>query len=290
MTHATETNRRGTVHTFQTPGRTTLVVRAGSGRVAITAEDTDVTSVELTALNSPGEEAVAQARVEQKRDSVVVDVPRHRAGLFRQGPAVAVVISCPTGTHLEVKADASDVRATGTFGDSVLITGSGDIDVETVDGTAKVKSGSGTVSVGQVEQSLLVTTGSGDVSVHQSGSVARLTGGSGNISLGEVVGEVVTRTGSGDVEVGRLDGSLMTKAGSGSLTVRRASTGTVRANGASGDISIGVEQGTAAWLDLSTVSGRVEQELGASEAPDPGQPTVEIAAHTVSGSLRVHRS
>ena len=139
-------------------------------------------------------------------------------------------------------------------------------------------------------KALAVTTGSGDVHVHQCGRVASLTAGSGDISVGEVVGEVVTKTGSGDIEVGRLDGSLVTKAGSGSLTVRRASTGSVRANGASGDISVGVEQGTAAWLDLSTVSGRVEQELGETEPPDPGQHTVEITAHTVSGNLRVHRS
>ncbi len=290
MTHAAETNRRGTVHTFQTPGRPSVVVRTGAGHVTVTAEETDVTTVELTPVNTPGEEAVAQARVEQRRDSVVVDVPRHRTGLFRQGAAVAVAISCPTGTRLEVKADSSDVRAIGTFGDSVLITGSGDIDVETVDGTAKVKSGSGSVSAGHVDRTLLVNTGSGDVHVHQSGRVATLTAGSGDISVGELAGEVVTRTGSGDIEVGRLDGSLVTKAGSGSLTIRRASTGSVRASGASGDISIGVEQGTAAWLDLSTVSGRVEQELGEAEAPDPDQHIVEITAHTVSGNLRVHRS
>ena len=71
--------------------------------------------------------------------------------------------------------------------------------------------------------------------------------------------------------------------------MRRAGSGTVRANGASGDISIGIEEGTAAWLDVSTVSGRVDQELGESEPPDRAT-TVEIAAHTVSGDLRVHRS
>lgn len=290
MTRTHETNRRGTVHTFQTPGRTTLVVRSGAGHVTVTAADTDVTSVELTALNSLGEDAVAHTVVEQRHDSVVVDVPRHRSGLFRQGPAVAVVISCPTGTHLQVKAESADIRATGRFGDSNLSSGSGDIDVEAVDGTAKVKSGSGSVSAGHVGDTLLVTTGSGDVHVHQSGRVTTLTAGSGDVSVGELVGEVVTKTGSGDIEVGRLDGSLVSKTGSGNLTVRRASAGSVRANGASGDIRIGIESGTAAWLDLSTVSGRVEQELGESEAPDPGQQTIELTAHTVSGNLRVHRS
>jgi DUF4097 and DUF4098 domain-containing protein YvlB len=290
MTPAVQTNRRGTVHTFQTPGPTTLVVRTGSGHVTVTAADTDVTTVELTPLNSAGEEAVAQARIEQRRSSVVVDVPRHRTGLLRQNPAVAIEVTCPTGTHLEVKADASEVRATGTFGDSLLTTGSGDIDVETVAGTAKLKTGSGSVSAGQVDETVLISTGSGDVHLHRSGRSATLTAGSGDISVGELAGEVVVKTGSGDIEVGRLAGALTTKTGSGSLTVRRASTGTVRANGASGGISIGVEEGTAAWLDLSTVSGRVDQELGDARAPDPDQHTVEITGHTVSGNLRVHRS
>lgn len=80
------------------------------------------------------------------------------------------------------------------------------------------------------------------------------------------------------------------KTGSGDLTVRRATSGSVRANGASGSISIGIEEGTAAWLDVSTVSGRVSQELGESDAPGEDQQRVEITAHTVSGNLRVHRS
>ncbi len=89
--------------------------------------------------------------------------------------------------------------------------------------------------------------------------------------------------------MGRLGGRLQTKTGSGSLTVRRATSGVVRANGASGDITIGIEEGTAAWLDVSTVSGRVTQELGESPAPTDGQHRVEITARTVSGNLRVFR-
>ena len=111
------------MHTFQTPGRTTLVVRSGAGHVTVTAADTDVTSVELTALNSLGEDAVgrhgrgAAARLGRRRRPPAPQRP------VRQGPAVAVVISCPTGTHLQVKAESADIRATGRFGDSTLSAG-----------------------------------------------------------------------------------------------------------------------------------------------------------------------
>jgi DUF4097 and DUF4098 domain-containing protein YvlB len=278
------------VYTFETSHRPTLVVRTGAGTVTVTATATDRTTVELTPLNAVAKDAIDQAVVEEQDGTVVVDLPRHRVGLFRQGPVFDVAVTCPNGTVLQVKAESSDVRATGTFAEALVTTGSGDIDVETVTGAAKLKSGSGAVVAGQVGDALLVTTGSGNVSVHQSGQSTKLTAGSGDISIGELAGQVVTKSGSGDVEVGRLDGALMTKSGSGSLTVRRAASGSVKASGASGSISIGVEEGTAAWLDVSTVSGRVRQELGEADAPRDDQQRVEITAHTVSGDLRVHRS
>jgi DUF4097 and DUF4098 domain-containing protein YvlB len=278
------------MHTFETPGATSLAVQTVAGRVTISAEETTRTAVDLTPLNSAGEEAVAEARVEQNGRTVVVHLPRLRGGLFRQGASVDIAITCPPGTSLNVKADSAEVRATGTFGDAVVTTGSGHIEVDTVTRSAKLKSGSGGVTAGHVGEALVATTGSGNIEVSRSTRHALLTVGSGDISIGELGGEAVTKTGSGDVEVGRLDGTLLTKTGSGSLSVRRASSGKVTARGASGNVDIGIEDGTAAWLDVSTVSGRISQELDEADAPDDGQQRVEITAHTVSGNLRVHRS
>jgi DUF4097 and DUF4098 domain-containing protein YvlB len=278
------------MHTFETPDPITLVVRSGAGRVMVSAEDTQRTTVELTPQNSAGEDAVAEARVEQQRSSVVVDLPRHRGGLFRPHPSVAIAVTCPRGSILEVRCDSADVHASGTFAEAVVTTGSGEVHVEDVTGTAKIKSGSGAVSAGSIGKGLVMTTGSGDLSVDRTGRNATLSSGSGDVRLGEVSGDTVAKTGSGDVEVERLGGTLLTKSGSGNLVVRRAASGSVKANGASGSITIGVEQGTAAWLDVSTLTGRVSQELDETGAPAEGQQQVEITARTVSGDLRVHRS
>lgn len=278
------------MHAFETPGPTTLEVRSGAGDVTVTAKDTQRTTVELAPLNAAGAEAVAEATVEQTRNGIVVDVPRHRGGLFRPHPSVAIVITCPTDSVLEVKAESADITATGTFAEAVLTSGSGEVQVGDVTGTARVKSGSGAVSAGSVGTALVMSTGSGDVSVGQTGRTASVSSGSGDIRLGEVTGDTVAKTGSGDVEVDRLGGTLITKSGSGNLVVRRATSGSVKANGASGSITIGVDQGTAAWLDVSTLTGRVIQELEQTGAPTDGQQRVEITAHTVSGDLRVHRS
>ena len=278
------------MYTFETPGPTTLAVRTGAGRVRVSAEDTRRTTIELTPLNAAGEDAVAQARVEQQPRGIEVDIPRHRSGVFRPHPSVDVAITLPLRSVLAVRAESADITATGSYAEVVLTTGSGHVEVGDVTGSAKLKSGSGTVAAGRVGEALVVNTGSGNVQVSHSGRSASVSVGSGDIRIGEVAGDVLTKTGSGDVEVDLLGGTLTTKTGSGSLVVRRAASGAVRAKGASGDISIGVEEGTAAWLDVSTLTGRVSQELSQSGAPDDAQQRVEITAHTVSGDLRVHRS
>jgi DUF4097 and DUF4098 domain-containing protein YvlB len=279
------------MYTFETPEPTTVVVRAGAGHVTVTTGDTQRTTVELTALNAAGEDAVAEARVEQQQHAVVVDIPRRlRSSLFRPPPSIAIEITCPHGTVIDAKADSADLTAIGSYAEAILTTGSGEVSVDDVTGTAKLKSGSGGVNAGRIGTALVVTTGSGDVSVDDSAHVTTVTVGSGDIRIGEVSGEAVTRTGSGDIEVDRLGGTLLTKSGSGDVVVRRARSGSLKATGASGSISIGVDQGTAAWLDVSTLTGRVSQELEQTGAPTDGQQRVEITAHTVSGDLRVHRS
>ena len=278
------------MYTFETPERTTIVVRTGGGHVTVTADETRRTTVELTPLNAAGEDAVAEARVEQQHGGVVVDIPRHRGGLFRPHPSIGIAITCPTGSVVDVKAESADITTTGTLAEAVVITGSGEVKVGEVTGSAKLKSGSGAVSAGAVGKALVVSTGSGDIRVEQLGHSATLSVGSGDIRIGELAGHTITKTGSGDVEVDRLAGNLVTKSGSGDLVVRRATSGSVKANGASGDITIGIEEGTAAWLDVSTLTGKVRQELAEAAPPVEGQQRVEITAHTVSGDLRVYRS
>jgi DUF4097 and DUF4098 domain-containing protein YvlB len=277
------------MHTFETPRAPIIELVTGAGHVTVNAVEGTSTTVDLVPLDRAAEELVAEAHVEQRNDSIIIDIPRRR-GLLRQSPRVAVTVTCPWDSALQFEADSADLQTTGALSKVSAMTGSGDIALEEVTGQVRAKTGSGTISAGRVDGQLQMSTGSGNVAVDRSTRSAVITAGSGDISIGELAGETTTKTGSGDVEVGVLDGALLTKTGSGNLTVRRASSGSVRATGASGNISIGIKEGTAAWLDVSTVSGRCSQELAESEAPRADQRRVEITAQTVSGDVRVHRS
>jgi hypothetical protein len=57
-----------------------------------------------------------------------------------------------------------------------------------------------------------------------------------------------------------------------------------------GKVEVGVRRGVAALLDLETSWGKVLNGLDASDAPQPGQPSVEVRARTGFGDIRVFRA
>jgi hypothetical protein len=57
-----------------------------------------------------------------------------------------------------------------------------------------------------------------------------------------------------------------------------------------GTVEAGVREGTAAWLDVQSGSGRVRNLLDATEGPEGAGETVEIRARTAYGDVVVRRS
>jgi hypothetical protein len=56
-----------------------------------------------------------------------------------------------------------------------------------------------------------------------------------------------------------------------------------------GDLEVGIPEGTAAWLDVRTVAGRVHNALEATEAPDSKAETVEVRGRTTAGDVVIRR-
>jgi DUF4097 and DUF4098 domain-containing protein YvlB len=97
------------------------------------------------------------------------------------------------------------------------------------------------------------------------------------------------KTGSGDVEVGTAPERISAKTGSGHVRIDSNRTGDVSLRTASGEIRTGVHAGTAAWLDVRTVTGRVRSDLAASSEPAGGEDQVRLQLETVTGDIDVTR-
>lgn len=280
------------MYTFDTPRPVRVKLGAGAGEVRISAEPVDTSTVEVVALGNSDEaqQAAETTTVVQSGNTIDISVPRARRGLFRNQPKLAINVVVPEGSSVSAKADSADMTLIGTFARVDLSTGSGDLSVEAATESVAAKTGSGDVFAGRCEGTLRAMTGSGDIQVERAIARSLLNTGSGSINLAAVEGVVDTKCGSGDVQVDRLDGELVVKSGSGDVGVREARSGTISASTASGDVAVGVARGTAAWLDLSTVTGDVTNALDDVDTPHESDARLELRARTATGDIAVRRA
>lgn len=275
---------------FSTPVAPRLSIEVPAGDVTVDTASVDDTTVELLALDDSEvtRDAIAATLVEQRGDIVAVHVPE-RFGRLGRSPRIAVRVVAPDEPGLVVRTGSAGVTATGRFGTTRVDSGSGRIDIAVVVDSARVNTGSGDVRVERVEGDASVRTGSGDVSIGTVGGKASFTSGSGSLELGSGGRAVVAKSASGDVTIGTAPADVRLTTASGDISIATVDEGDVRAKAASGDIRAAVRRGTAAWLDVHTVTGRVRSGLEAGGEPEADQRRVRLQLTTVSGDIDLER-
>jgi DUF4097 and DUF4098 domain-containing protein YvlB len=279
------------MHRFTTPAPPRLTIEFRAGDISIDTQEVEETTVELRGRRDDRgtHELLEQTVVDQRGDDVVVLVPKRSGGLFGSTPELRLDITAPHGTRLNLRSDSADVAARGTYGESRLTSGSGDVSVERLTGSAQIRSGSGDVHVGATDADLTVGTGSGDIHVGPAGAALTLQSGSGDVVVDSVAGAVRAHTGSGDIEVRRAEDDVKAQTGSGDIEIRRVSRGRVQAQAASGDLHVGVPDGTPAWLEVKTLTGGVTNDLQSGEPAGADEDYVRLDLNTVSGDIEIAR-
>jgi len=284
-------NQETRMHSFETPGPIRLRVGIPKGRIRLVAEETGVTRVELTAIHGDltALDWIADAEVAQYGDQVVVRIHKSGITLFGFGGGVEAVIHAPLGSAATVSTGSGRIETIGRLGEVSASTGSGAIHLDEC-AEARARTGSGEIVIASATGSVNAKTGSGRISVGKVGGDARITTGSGHAELAGAAGDASLTTASGNIEIGQAGDSLEAFAASGNVEIRRADHGLVRARTFSGRISVGVARGSAALLDISTMSGRVNSDLESTGAPNADEKQVELVLNTMSGNVNVARA
>jgi DUF4097 and DUF4098 domain-containing protein YvlB len=98
-------------------------------------------------------------------------------------------------------------------------------------------------------------------------------------------------TASGDVLVREAASSVRANSASGDQIIGSVSEGKVDVKTASGDIKVGIREGSTLWVDARSRSGEVRSELPVSDLPPEGDaPHVELRANSMSGDITVVRA
>ena len=277
--------------TFQTPGPVRLDVRLGSGEVRLETSDTAETTVTLEPLraNDASVAAVQEARVEQRGDEILVDVRDRRRG-FR-GADLLVEIHCPEESSVRAKTGSAGIEGRGRFGPVEVESGSGDVQFSDVSGDAEINAASGDVQLARIGGRARINTASGDVQLASVGGEARINSASGDVQIRAAGNRLEVNTASGDVLVGEAVSSVNANSASGDQTIGSVTQGKVDLKSASGDLKIGIREGSTLWVDARSRSGEVRSELPVSDLPPEGDaPHVELRANTMSGDITVVRA
>jgi len=273
---------------FDTPEPIDLVVENGRGLVRLSATGTARTTVSITGERA--EEYDVQHVVAGERPLVSIVPPRSGGGLFSRDARAEIVVELPVASRLRAKVGSSDLVTEGRFDDTRIDCGSGDVSLDVVEGDTVVQSGSGDLLVGHLVGDARLRSGSGDIVVRRAESSLVVTTGSGDVRVDAARDELAVKTGSGDVHVESLGGEAVFTSGSGDLVVAEVASGRVTAKTASGDVRIGVTDGTPVWTDVRTASGRLSSTLPSTGEPAPDQPYLEVRATTASGDVTLHPS
>ena len=175
------------------------------------------------------------------------------------GSELRVRASIPHGAGVKVKTASADTQLEGHFGPLGINSVSGDVRAR-----------------GEITGSTSLKTVSGDA------------------DLDRVEGDLSAHTVSGDLRIGPIAGSADLKTVSGDLRLQSVAVGDVRFSSVSGDIEIGIADGSALDVDAGSTSGDLSSEVPLASEPVPGEgeaaPTVVLRGRTVSGDVKVFRA
>lgn len=277
--------------TFRTPAPPCLRVQFGAGTVTIdTAHRQETELVLQPGAGSEAEELAAATTIEQRGDDIVVVVPKRAGSWLGRTPQLHLAVHAPHDTALSISTTSADVEARGRYATTKAESGSGAITIGDIVGSARLTTGSGDIEVDLVDGDLDAKSGSGELRVARVTGSASTRTGSGDVAVGEGGRSLVAKTGSGDVSVESVAGELGVRTGSGDVHLSCVRHGEVRVTAASGDIRVGVAEGTAAWLEVRSLTGRLDNALEATDVPADDDERVRLRLETVSGSIDLYRS
>lgn len=252
--------------TFHTPLPLELEVGIPSGDVEV-----ETTEGEESNITVDGDDRLLE-EVEIRQDGNRLVVAFRGKGKFGFslspftlvfGSELRVRATIPHGAGVKVKTASADSLLGGHFGTVGVNSVSGDLRLRgEIAGNANIKTVSGDADLDRVE---------GDLSAH---------------------------TVSGDLRIGPIAGSTDLKTVSGDIRLQSVTAGDIRFTSVSGDIEIGIANGSALDVDAGSTSGDLSSEVPLASEPQSGDiagedeatPTVVLRGRTISGDVKVFRA
>jgi DUF4097 and DUF4098 domain-containing protein YvlB len=279
---------------FETPHPIVLSVELSHGTVQLIAGDRTDTVIAVNPSDRDRREDIEAAEkivVDHTNGTLSITGPKPRGfavvGWGRSG-SVDVTVELPEGSSLRADTGVADFRCHGRLDEVSMKTGVGNIRLDQT-GVLRVHSGVGHVAVGATSGSAEIVT-AGDMIIGTIAGDADIKNRNGKTSISRVDGDAKVRSANGDVSIDDARRDVTVKTANGVIRLGRVTRGSVSLETGSGALEIGIQEGTAAWIDATTKFGQVRNMLTPTDRPEGSADTVEVRASTAFGDVLITRS
>ncbi|MGW1552675.1 DUF4097 family beta strand repeat-containing protein [Streptomyces sp. NPDC002346] len=275
---------------FDTPEPISTTAHVDAGSIQFTAGDRLDTVVEVQPRDPKRDQdvrAADQTEVTYAGGALTIRTPK--SNLFGRTGTVDVTVELPTGSRIDMTGAWAQVLGEGRLGEVRVKTSSGDVRLDAT-GPLKLTASHGSITVDRIDGMAEITTSSGSLRVGLVDGPAVLKNSHGTTTVGAATGELRVSGANGDIEIRRAEDSVTATTAHGTLRVGEVARGIVQLETSYGAIEVGVREGTAAWLDVSSGSGQVRNTLTASETPEKTEDTVKVRARTRHGNIDIRRA
>ncbi len=277
---------------YETPGPITLSVEGDMINLRIVASERTDTTVEVTPTNQGSDRDVRTAQNTQVSFSggrLLVKAPKSRS-VFNKSGGIDVAVELPAGSALGSNASMIYIDGQGRFGDIDVKTSMGNIQVDEV-GVANIKTGFGDIRVDRASgHDHQFSSGTGRIDLGEIEGAATVKNSNGDTAVGVISGNLQIKSANGRISVGTARADVVATSATGGIRIDRVERGSVRFETSVGPLEIGIAEGTAAWLDVSTKAGALRNTLGASAGPGEAKETVEVRGRTSVGDVIIRRA
>ncbi len=280
---------------FETPQPIAVTVEVFLGHVEVIASDRTDTVVEVRPSDAAKKEDVRAAQeteVDLAAGHLTVKGPTgwkmYTLPRAWRTPSVDVTIELPAGSRLHGTAHMCRFLVTGELGQCELKTSIGDLQLDKA-GPLELQTG-GNITVDQVVSRAKITTSTGIVRIREIDGSAVVKNANGDTTIREVAGDLQVNAANGNITVECPRGSVTAKTANGNIRIGDASRGTLRLETSTGELDVGIHPGSAAYLDVSTKIGTLQNQMEPAGQPAQSEETVHVYARNSIGNIIIRHA
>ena len=274
--------------TFVTPGPIAATVEVAGAQVRVTASDRTDTVVLVEPVNEASRSDVKVA------DKTKVDFADGRLSVKTTTPgdkngSVDITIGLPAGSGLAAYLAHSSVQVDGPVGQCELHLASGQVQLDRID-ALQASIASGEVTIGHISGRANIDGGAFAMRIGEVDGTVGLSSSGGHTWIGHASADLDLSSGRGDFDIDRADGSITATTASGAIRIGRMTHGQAKLTNGSGDIEVGISEGTAARVDANSERGSVRNSVASPENPATSDALVSVHARTRHGDIIIQRT